>query len=165
MIVTSSNLATNLLVDLVGVEQIRETLRSLALTGIDLQRGVEDEAAWEAGINNRITAEGYGQALRLIAERRAISTAASETMLEILHAQRFRGGIPAGLPDDARVANKTGDMSSVTHDGGIVYLDGREPYVVVILTEWEGGGDERTQTIARISRAVYEHVTSGAADD
>ena len=158
MIITSSNLATNLLIDILGIEQIRRTLHSLALTGIDLQRCVEDEAAWAAGINNRITAEGYGQALRLIAERKAISEVASDAMLEILHGQRFRSGIPAGVPDAARVANKTGDMSIVAHDGGIVYLDGRNPYVVVILTQWQPEADSRQQTIAQISRAAYEHV-------
>jgi beta-lactamase class A len=161
MIVTSSNLATNLLLDVVGLESIQDTLQRLHLHGIGLVRGVEDEAAWEAGINNRITADGLSAALRLIEERRAISEHASDLMLEILHKQRFRSGIPAGLPDDARVANKTGEMSTVAHDGGIVYLDGREPYVVVILTEWEQGGDRRQQTIARISRSIYEYMTGG----
>lgn len=163
MIVTSSNLATNLLIDIVGVEHIRETLDRLHLRGIDLRRGVEDEAAWEAGINNRITADGLADALRLIEERRAISESASDQMLEILHNQRFRSGIPAGLPEEARVANKTGEMSTVAHDGGIVYLDERKPYVVVILTEWENGGDRRQATIARISRALYEYMCEGAA--
>lgn len=161
MIVTSSNLATNLLLDIVGVQQIQATLARLHLYGIDLRRGVEDEAAWQAGMNNRITADGLAAALRLIEERAAISEHASDLMLEILHKQRFRSGIPAGLPEEARVANKTGEMSTVAHDGGIVYLEGRAPYVVVILTEWENGGDGRHATIARISRAVYEYMTSG----
>ena len=159
IIVTSSNLATNLLLDIVGVEHIQSTLRRLDVDrGIDLRRGVEDEAAWETGINNRITANGLADALRLIEERRAISPAASEQMLEILHKQRFRSGIPAGLPDGARVANKTGDMSTVSHDGGIVYLEGRAPYVIVVLTEWESDAGSRSRTIARISRAVFDYL-------
>jgi beta-lactamase class A len=163
MIVTSSNLATNLLLDIVGLEHLQETIARLQLRGSDLRRGVEDEAAWEAGINNRITADGLAAALRLIEERAAISELASDQMLEILHEQRFRSGIPAGLPEEARVANKTGEMSTVAHDGGIVYLDGRAPYVVVILTEWENGGDRRQATIARISRAVFDYMTGGDA--
>jgi beta-lactamase class A len=165
MIVTSSNLATNLLIDLIGIDNIHATLHSLSLTGIDLQRCIEDEAGWRANINNRITAEGYGQALRLIAERKAISEVASDAMLEILHDQRFRGGIPAGVPDAARVANKTGEMSTVAHDGGIVYLDGREPYVVVILTQWRPEAENRRHMIASISRAVYEHIKTTRDDD
>ncbi|HSJ05148.1 MAG TPA: serine hydrolase [Longimicrobiales bacterium] len=162
MIITSSNLATNLLLDVVGVDRIRATMDRLHLEGIDLRRGVEDEAAWEQGLNNRITADGLCRALRLIEERQAISPEASDAMLEILHRQKFRSGIPAGLPDDARVANKTGDMSTAAHDAGIVYLEDRQPYIVVVLTEWEADGNARQKVIARISRAVYDYVTAGA---
>lgn len=159
MIVTSSNLATNLLLDLVGVAAARASLARLHLGGLDLQRGVEDEAAWAAGINNRVTAAGLCDALRLIEEGQAISAEASQAMLDILHQQRFRSGIPAGLPEDARVAHKTGEISTIAHDAGIVYLDGRDAYVVVILTEWDPDANGRQETIARISRAVYEYMT------
>lgn len=159
MIATSSNLATNLLVDIVGIEEIRGTLKRLELHGIEFVRGVEDDAAWQAGLNNRVTANGLTRALRLIAENRAISEQASAHMLEILHAQEFRRGIPAGLPEDAKVAHKTGEMSQAAHDAGIVYLPDREPYVVSILTEWDASATGRQETIASISRAVYEHVT------
>jgi beta-lactamase class A len=162
MIVTSSNLATNLLLDVVGIEAARASLARLHLGGIDLQRGVEDEAAWEAGLNNRVTAAGLCDALRLIEEGKAISPEASKAMLDILHQQRFRSGIPAGLPEDARVAHKTGEISTVAHDAGIVYLGGRDAYVVVILTEWAPEVNGRQETIARISRAVYEYMTGSA---
>lgn len=160
MIVASGNLATNLLLEVVGVSRVQATLARLQLDGIELRRGVEDEAAWAAGINNRITANGLCRALRLIADRRAVSHEASDAMLEILHRQQFRGGIPAGLPDGARVANKTGEVSTAAHDAGIVYLEGRPPYVIAILTEWEAGADGRTDVIARVSRAVYDHVAA-----
>ncbi|MDB5750836.1 MAG: beta-lactamase [Ramlibacter sp.] len=159
MIMTSSNLATNLLLDLVGIEAARASLARLHLGGIDLRRGVEDEAAWEAGINNRVTAAGLCDALRLIEEGKAISPEASRAMLDILHQQRFRSGIPAGLPEDARVAHKSGEISTVAHDAGIVYPGGRDAYVVVILTEWPPQVNGRQETIARISRAVYEYMT------
>ena len=103
------------------------------------------------------------RALRLIEERKAVSERASEQMLEILHDQRFRSGIPAGLPEDTRVAHKTGEMSTVAHDAGIVYPSERAPYVVVILTEWQPDRSGRQTAIASLSRAVYQHVT--ARDD
>jgi beta-lactamase class A len=163
MIATSSNLATNLLLDLVGVEAARACLERMHLGGIELLRGVEDEAAWEAGLNNRVTAAGLCEAMRQIEEGQAISPEASAAMLDILHQQRFRSGIPAGLPQDARVAHKTGEISTVAHDAGIVYLDGRDAYVVVILTEWAPEAGGRQETIARISRAVYEYMTGQPA--
>lgn len=160
MITTSSNLATNLLVDIVGIEAIRRTIADLRLPGIEFHRGVEDMAAWESDINNLVTAQGLLAALRRIEERTAISEEACEDMLEILHGQEFRSGIPAGLPDAARVAHKTGEMSTVAHDAGVVYLDSRAPYVLAVLTEWPADASGRSRTIAAISRAVYEHVTA-----
>jgi beta-lactamase class A len=161
MITTSSNLATNLLVDVVGVDAIIDTLRKLKLDdGVEFKRGVEDDAAHVAGINNRCTADGMLEVLRVIEERRAFSEASARQMLKILHQQEFRGGIPARLPDGVRVANKTGEISTVAHDAGIVYVPKRKPYALVVLTEWDAnrtGG--RSDTIARISRAVYDHLT------
>jgi beta-lactamase class A len=165
MIVTSSNLATNLLIDLVGLENIRATMTRFGLHGIELRRGVEDLTAWEQGINNRVTADGLLSALRLLEEDRHFSPDLRGEMLWILHAQEFRSGIPAGLPDDARVAHKTGEISTMAHDAGIVYLPDREPYVLVILTEWQSGVTGRKETIANISRIVYQHVTEGDRAD
>lgn len=164
MIVTSSNLATNLLIEIVGLDQIRATLDRLGLRGIELRRGVEDMVAWEAGINNRVTASGLLRALRVLQDGDAFSEELTGEMMDILHAQEFRSGIPAGLPDDARVAHKTGEISTVAHDAGIVFLPEREPYVLVILTEWEPDEGKRRETIASISRAAYEHLTEGEED-
>ena len=160
MIVTSSNLATNVLVDLIGLEEIRRMLKELGLEdGIQVHRGVEDERAFQQGISNRVTAHGLLRALRLIEERAALPPEASEDMLEILHAQEFNSGIPAGLPGNARVAHKTGEISTVAHDAGLIYLPDRQPYVLVILTCWEKERGGRHETIARISQAVHDELT------
>lgn len=161
MIVTSSNLATNLLIDLVGVEEMQKTLEGLGVEGVELRRGVEDERAYEEGVNNRVTADGLVQVLDLIAEEQAISREASDEMLEILHQQEFRSGIPAGVPEEARVANKTGEISTVAHDCGLVYLPDRKPYALAILTRWDAERTSgRRDTLATISRAVYEHLAT-----
>ena len=163
MIVTSSNLATNLLLDLVGVEAVQRTLDQFDIEGIDVRRGVEDERAFEHGINNRVTARGLSSLLRLVVEGRAFTPELSEGMLDILHAQEFRSGIPAQLPKGARVANKTGEISTIAHDAGVVYPPDRRPYVVVVLTEWDPEAGRRMSLIARASRAVYDYITG--ADD
>ena len=165
MIIRSSNLSTNLLLDLLGIEFLQRVLEQYDLSGIDLRRGVEDELAFEHGINNRVTADGLVHLLRLIAEERAFSPELSRTMLDILHDQEFRSGIPAGLPAHARVAHKTGEISTVAHDAGIVYLPKRKPYVVTILTEWEPETSGRSPTIAAASYMVYEHVMAGKDED
>jgi beta-lactamase class A len=165
MIIRSSNLATNLLLDLLGIEFLQRTLDEFGLNGIDLLRGVEDELSFENGINNRVTADGLVQLLRVIAEERAFSTELSRRMIDILHEQEFRSGIPAGLPSGARVAHKTGEISTIAHDAGVVYLPKRPPYIVAILTEWQPGITGRSATIAAASYMVYEHVMDGRDED
>lgn len=158
MIATSSNLATNLLLDLVGLDTVQRSLDDLAVDGIDIRRGVEDERAFEHGISNRVTADGLMQLLRLIAEERAFSPELSHEMLEILHAQEFRNGIPARLPRAVRVAHKTGEISTIAHDAGVVYPPHRKPYVIAILTEWSPDTSGRSATIAEVSHTVYERL-------
>ena len=155
MITTSSNFATNLLVDVVGVPVIQRALHELNIEGIKVIRGVEDQAAFEAGLNNEVTANGLLKLLRIVSDRKAYSPEASERMLEILLDQRLKGGIPAGLPEAARVAHKTGNISTVHHDAGIVYLEGRQPYVLVILTQFDAS-PSRSTAVAEVSRDVFE---------
>lgn len=160
MIATSSNLATNLLLEYVGLQSMQRTLAELGLEdGIELHRGVEDNRAFDAGISNRVTAAGLARLLKLIADERAFSRTLSKEMLDILHAQEFNGGIPAPLPKRTRVAHKTGEISTIAHDAGIVYLPGRNPYVLVVLTEWDAGTSGRQQAVAKVSEAVFQFLT------
>lgn len=156
MIVTSSNLATNVLVDLLGIEGVRGLLDDRGIHGIDFRRGVEDTAAWERDINNRATANGLVSLLRHLVESEAIAERWRNEMMDILHEQEFNSGIPAGLPDEARVANKTGEISTVAHDAGVIYLPDREPYVLAVLSEWPEEQGDRSPVIAQVSRRVME---------
>ena len=154
MIIKSSNLATNLLVDVVGIPTIQLALDELEIDGVKVLRGVEDSRAFEAGLNNEVTANGLLKLLRLIADQRAYSENACEEMLKIMLDQQYRSGIPAGLPKAARVAHKTGNISTVHHDAGIVYLDGRKPYVLVILTSFPAE-QARGTAVAEVSRDIF----------
>jgi beta-lactamase class A len=154
MITKSSNLATNLLVDVIGIQTVQLALDELDIDGIRVLRGVEDSRAFEAGLNNEVTAHGLLKLLRLIAEGKAYSQKACDEMLEILLDQQFRSGIPAGLPKAARVAHKTGNISTVHHDAGIVYLEGRKPYVLVILTQFPAE-QGRGKAVAEVSRDIF----------
>jgi len=164
MIVTSSNLATNVLLDLIGLDRAKQSIGRRGLAGIDLQRGVEDDRAFDAGVNNRITATGAVQLLRSIHDGRDFPPDASRTMTDVLLEQEFGGGILPGLPEAvqavARIAHKTGDISTVSHDIGLVFLPGRPPYAVALLTENSGDATQRNAALAAASHAVYEAVVA-----
>lgn len=158
MITLSSNLATNLLVEVIGIANVQAALDELEIDGMRVIRGVEDQAAFEAGLNNEVTANGLLKLLRLIAEERAYSKEACEEMLKIMLDQQYRSGIPAGLPKAARVAHKTGNISTVHHDAGIVYLENRKPYVLVILTQFPAETGRGT-AVADVSRDIFNAIS------
>src|SRR5258708_11144513 len=121
MITTSSNLATNLLLDLVGVETVQGVLDHYKIDGIDFPPGVEDDRASPPEITNPTTPSRLMSLLRLFEPEETFSPEHSREMLDILHLQEFRNGIPGRLPREVRVAHKTGDISTIAHDAGIVY--------------------------------------------
>jgi beta-lactamase class A len=158
MIVSSSNLATNLLLDYITVEAAQKVLRDAGISGIDLRRGVDDTKAHEQDFNNETTAAGL---LQLFAALRGdfLSKASRDMAINILLQQRFNSMIPAPLPSHASVAHKTGEISTACHDAGIVYLPEREPYILVVLTEVAPEANGRRETIAKISQTVFGSLT------
>jgi beta-lactamase class A len=154
MICGSSNLATNLLLDFVGVEYARSVLRKAQVDGVELRRGVEDHGAHEQGINNEATADGLLSLLSVIRSD-FLSKESKQQVIQILLEQRFNSMLPAGLPSHAIVAHKTGEISTASHDIGIVYLPEREPYIAAILTEFDADQGGRRETVAAISETIY----------
>jgi len=154
MITVSSNLAANILIDRLGASRISQTMTACGAGGMVVRRGVEDSKAFAQGLNNTTTARGFLAILLAIGRRQAVSAAASAEMLEILKRQKFRDGIPAGLPAGMAVGHKTGTITKIHHDGGVVFAS--RPYALVVLTR--GFSDEKTSDalIAQVSAAVYE---------
>jgi beta-lactamase class A len=162
MIVSSSNLATNLLLDYITVEEARRVLHDAGVNGVDLRRGVDDKKAHDQNSNNETTAQGL---LDLFAALRGdfLSKSSRDLAINILLQQRFNSMIPAPLPAHASVAHKTGEISTACHDAGIVYLPEREPYILVVLTEVAPESDGRREAIAKISETVFQSLTGPEA--
>jgi beta-lactamase class A len=154
MITVSSNLATNLLVEKLGVENIRAMVHALQADGMNVLRGVEDNKAYEKGMNNTTTARGLLILLEAIAKGQAVDADSSLQMLEILARQKFNEAIPAGLPSGTRVAHKTGELTKVHHDAAIVYAP--RPFVLVILVRGLAESKDSAALMADITRRIYE---------
>ena len=158
MITRSSNLATNIMVAVLGAEQINATARELGVTRSLVLRGVEDQKAFDRGMSNTMTARDLATLFAALQRGQVAGPEDTRDMLDILLAQEFNEKIPAGLPPGTRVAHKTGEITAVSHDGGIVYPEGRAPYVIVVLTRGVRNGRESAALIADISRIVYRHL-------
>jgi beta-lactamase class A len=160
MIVLSSNLATNILIGKVGAKQVNAFLEKLGIQGLIVKRGVEDNAAFRLGMNNSASARGLTQMMKLIAEEKVVSPQASKEIIQILLGQQFNESIPGLLPADVKVAHKTGWTGSFFHDTGIVFVPGRKPYAITILTRGfpENSEKEAHSCMAQISKMIYEQI-------
>ena len=127
MIVRSSNLATNALIEVLDAKRVDATARSLGATHTKVLRGVEDGKAFEQGLNNQLSARDLATLMEAIESGKAASAASCREMVDILARQEFNDEIPAGLPPGTRVAHKTGWITGMTHNGAIVYPPGRKP--------------------------------------
>lgn len=157
MIVRSSNLATNLLIERIGAPTVMDLMRRIEVYDLRVLRGVEDQKAYDAGMNNVTTAHDLRLVLKAIADGATFSPASAERMIDILKAQEFNEKIPAGLPPGTPVAHKTGDITGIHHDAAIVFPPGEKPYVLVVLTAGFADEKQADKAIADISRAVWEH--------
>jgi beta-lactamase class A len=154
MITVSSNFAANLLIEKLGVENIRATVAKLGADGMQVLRGVEDQKAFDKGLNNVTTGRGLMVLLDRLGHGQAVDATADAAMIAILKQQKFNDAIPAGVPAGTPIAHKTGTITRIHHDAAIVYSP--RPYVLVLLVR---GLEDRTRSaalMAALSKAVYE---------
>lgn len=157
MITVSSNLATNVLIELVGAKNVTASMRNLGAEKIQVLRGVEDQKAYDLGLSNSTTAMDLMMIMKAIAEEKAGTKEDCDQMISILKDQQFNEIIPAHLPEDVSVAHKTGSITGVHHDAGIVYLPDGKAYVLVLLSKNLEDFDKGTAQLAGISKTVYDH--------
>lgn len=139
MIQDSDNVATNLIIDAVGMSAVNEYASEIGLTQTALNRRMMDFAA---GDENYTSANDVAHMLQLIYQGKLVSSDASEFALDLLKGQHDNAGLLEGLPAGSVFAHKTGTLDGVFNDGGIA-LD-RNPYVMVVLS----GNAERSQAQA-----------------
>lgn len=157
MIIISSNLATNLIVELVDAKNVTQTMRSIGANDIQVLRGVEDTKAYEAGMNNQVTAYDLMLLFEKIDKEEIVNAEASMAMMDILLDQQFNDIIPAKLPTDVKVAHKTGSITGVRHDSGIVFLPDGKKYVLVLLSKDLEDENAGVYAMADVSELLYQY--------
>jgi len=158
MITVSSNLATNILIELVGAKNTTETLRSIGANDIKVLRGVEDNKAFQLGLNNVVTAFDLMLIYENLAKNKFADENLTNEMLNILFQQKYNSRIPAKLPPEIKVAHKTGSITGVGHDSGIVFLPDGRKYVLVLLSKNVKDEKAVIEAQAEVSKIIYEYV-------
>jgi len=157
----SGNLAANLVLERVGLEDVAAVLAEAGVSPMtEVARGIEDAPAREAGRQNLVTAHDMGRLLVGLAGGRLASPESSAELEEILRQQRYRDAIPLALPEDVPVGNKTGWVDGLRHDVAIARPSDREPVVICILTTGLDD-DESEWRISELARFLWDSVVAG----
>jgi len=158
MITVSSNLATNVLIEIVNAKKTTESMRELGANKIQVLRGVEDQKAFDLGLSNSTTAKDLLIIMKAIADGTAGKKEDCVAMLSILKDQEWNDMIPKYLPKDTEVAHKTGSITGVHHDAAIVYLPDGTSYILVLMSKNLKDFDKGTDKLAKISKSIYDYM-------
>ena len=156
MITISDNMATNMLIDLLGVDNIQENIRRLGLEGVSISRKLFEKRPGFREKTNYVSAAGIGKLLEMIYRGELVSREASREMMEMLLAQQCTNKMPLLLPGEGRTAHKTGEDDGITHDTGIVFA--KKPFIVCFCN-WqlpEGEEGKMNVLIGQITRELWD---------
>jgi beta-lactamase class A len=153
MITVSDNVATNLVIDRLGMDTIQAWIDKAGLAQTRIERRMMDSTAMRAGRGNWTSAADMDALLSAVAAGTCVSGEASRRMRRVLEAQQIQDRLPRRLGDGVRVANKTGNFANVIHDAGIVTWPGGT-LVIAVLTQGLRSAWQAMDTIADIAAAL-----------
>lgn len=156
MITISDNMATNMLIDLLGIDNIQANNERLGLEGVQINRKLFEKRPGFREKTNYISGVGIGKLLELIYKGELVSEEASKEMMEMLLAQQCTNKIPLLLPGEGRAAHKTGEDDGITHDTGIIFAE--KPFIVCFCN-WqleEGSEGKMNVQIGQITRELWD---------
>jgi len=154
MIVLSDNTATNILIDLVGMDKINRTMSSLGMKRTRVQRRMIDEAASARNDENLSTPFEAVELMKILHNGSFVSRQACDEMLEILKFPKG-GGIKRGLPPGVPVAFKPGGIAGVATEWALVYAE-RRPFAVAVMQNY-GTKNDTTDPMKDIGALLYEY--------
>ena len=156
-ILVSDNTATNIVIDLVGLESVNDTLASLGFTKTRLNRKMRDMTALRNGVDNVSTPAEAVRIMALLHRGEFIDRATCDAILDICKKIKPSGvgGIKSAVPPEVPVAFKGGSLPGVKTEWGIVYCRNR-PYAVAMMESY-GIGEELTKIAKQISKELYEY--------
>jgi beta-lactamase class A len=155
MITESDNIATNLLIDRIGMESANSRIHHLGYTDTVLRRRMMDFDAAASGRENHTSVTDTARLLHRIHSANCIDKTADSAMIRILERQTDRCKIPLLLPPGTVCQHKTGELPGAEHDAGIIFSP-TGPYVLSVMSDDLPDPERGCQVVAKLSRAVYD---------
>lgn len=159
MIVLSDNVATNILIDELKIENINSTIKDMNLKSTSLQRKMMDSKAKLEGLDNYTSASDL-----LIMFESILKNNSYEKILDIMTRQQCNNKLPYLIDENIKFAHKTGDLPGVEHDGGIMFINDR-PIIVIVLTKNLEDNNDGVELNNYIGKCVYEYYKGERFDE
>lgn len=156
MIVQSDNTATNILIDIAGMDNINTFINQIGLNNTILQRRMLDFTAKQAGRDNLTSAGDMAIFLELLYNGKIVNNYYSTLMLDILRLQLDRTMMYMNIPDNVVIAHKSGELDFLDHEVGIIYAE-KGDFIFSMLT-WEAESNNfARKTVGNVSKIVYDY--------
>lgn len=163
MIVRSSNLATNLVLERIGFAAVAAAWRAAGARHAVVNRGIQDYAADAAGRANLVTAADLAGLVTAIhagardrpPERAVASPSSCAEMLDVLLAQEVDEDVVRGLPTGTSVAHKNGWVEGIRHSVALIHPADAPAYVLATCVTAPLDHDAGCALVARVAAASW----------
>jgi beta-lactamase class A len=156
MIVQSDNTATNILIDIVGMENINSFTKQIGLGNTILQRKMMDLKAKEEGRDNLTTSKDMAIFLELLYKGEIVDKEYSQLMIDIMKQQLYRDMVYLEIPDEIMVAHKTGELANIEHEVGIFFTQ-KSDYIFSMLTYDAVSNNYARKIVGNVAKIVYDY--------
>lgn len=154
MVAVSDNSAANILIDRVGMENVNSLLDSLGLTHTRLRRKMMDLKAASEGRENISTPGEMMTLLERLYRGRVLNKPLTDDFFKVLSTKKMDAWMARDLPEELKIADKTGSLEGVRNDCGLVFLDNR-PYILCVMTTYLRRERDGEDAISQISLDAF----------
>ena len=157
MIISSDNSATNVLIDLLGMDKINKRINSLNMKNTSLQRKMMDFNAIEEGKNNFTSLNDMLTIMEGLYRGEIINKEVSKRAINIMKNQRDNRMLKRYIDENVVLANKTGELDNLNNDVGIFFTKSINYFIGVFISNAKDNNEACT-TIGKLSKIVYEYL-------
>jgi beta-lactamase class A len=161
MITISDNNSANKLVEILGkgnhekgMSIVNEYIKSIECLDTEVQRKFYDSKPASVTKENYTSVHDCGKLLEKIYNKDCVSPEFDKEMLNLLLAQQRNTKLPVLLPKGTKIAHKTGELSNVENDVGIVFAP-KTDYIVCVISNQINNPEQARSLISNISKVVY----------
>ncbi len=158
MMVASDNSATNLIIEKLTKESVNARMKNLGFQQIYLNRKMMDSAAVKIGIQNFISCREMNLLLAKIYNYEILNKKYCKSIIDLMTQCNDKTTFPAELPKGIAIAHKTGSLSQIRSDSGIIYAE--NAFALTATVEGFKSEAEAESILAKIASIAYENLKS-----